>query len=84
MNYWVKLTDLRSPQGDRHLYDSFFFFWTNQRFVEVVAVADSALERLGDRIAANLWINAHQSVIHLNNKKKETHDKIRNRDRKHR
>lgn len=55
---WAKSTDLKSPQRDRHLYDLAFFLWTNKQFDEAIAVVDSALEELTERVGSSLWIEA--------------------------
>lgn len=55
---WAKSTDLSSPQRGRHLYDLAFFFWTNKQFDEAIAVVDSTLEELTERVGSSLWIEA--------------------------
>lgn len=69
---WAKSADLRSPQRDRHLYDLAFFLWSNKKFEEAVAVADSALDEIGDRIGTNLWIDVkHLQSLALHDSKRD-------------
>lgn len=69
---WAKSADLRSPQRDRHLYDLAFFLWTNKQFDEAVAVADSALEELAERVGSSLWIEAmHLKSLALHDSKRD-------------
>lgn len=69
---WAKSADLRSPQRDRHLYDLAFFLWTNKQFAEAVAVADSALEELAERVGSSLWIEAmHLKSLALHDSKRD-------------
>ena len=69
---WAKSTDLRSPQRDRHLYDLAFFLWSNKKFDEAIAVTESALEVIGERIGTNLWIDVkHLQSLALHDAKRE-------------
>jgi tetratricopeptide (TPR) repeat protein len=69
---WAKSTDLRSPQRDRHLYDLAFFLWSNKQFDEAIAVVDSALEELAERVGSSLWIEAmHLKSLALHDSKRD-------------
>lgn len=68
---WAKSTDLNSPQHGRHLYDLAFFLWTNKHFDEAIAVTDSALEELAERVGSSLWIEAmHLKSLALHDTKR--------------
>jgi tetratricopeptide (TPR) repeat protein len=69
---WAKSTDLRSPQRDRHLYDLAFFLWSNKQFDEAIAVVDSALEELAERVGSSLWIETmHLKSLALHDSKRD-------------
>jgi tetratricopeptide (TPR) repeat protein len=69
---WTKSTDLNSPQRARHLYDLAFFLWTNKQFDEAVAVAESAMEELAERVGSSLWIEAmHLKSLVLHDSKRD-------------